>query len=72
MRFVEGRVHPVSNGMWKFNRPCLCRGWRAGAVTAAGRIHLKKELQFRLYIPGIFSCKKEVTGILELDPLCGN
>lgn len=33
------------------------------AVTAAGRIHLEKEWQFRLYIPEIFSCKKEVTGI---------
>lgn len=30
------------NGTWKFHRQHLCRGWRAGAVTAAGSAWRKK------------------------------
>lgn len=41
-------------------------------ATAVGTIHLKKERQFRLYIPAIFSCKKGLTRIWEFDPLREN
>lgn len=54
------------NGTWKFHRQHLQRvkSW----CCDCNWISLKKGRQFRLYIPGVFSCKKEVTGIWEFDP----